>query len=121
MQTKVSPEQRQAAKREIVRQIEQGIETSVARIQSAVSMHRATVYRLLKQVQSEGERALIDGRHGHPVKFRGEALAFVREHCQTSPYVDGHRKPVYSDVLIPRGLIGRLGVILGCRALVLMR
>ena len=35
-------------------------------------------------------------------------------------YVDGHRKPVYSDVLIPRGLVGRLGVILGCRALVLL-
>jgi hypothetical protein len=35
-------------------------------------------------------------------------------------YVDGHRKPVYSDVLIPRGLIGRLGVVLGCRALVLL-
>jgi len=35
-------------------------------------------------------------------------------------YVDGHRKPVYSEVLIPRGLIGRLGVILGCRALVLL-
>jgi len=35
-------------------------------------------------------------------------------------YVDGHRKPVYSDVLIPRGLVGRLGTILGCRALVLL-
>jgi len=35
-------------------------------------------------------------------------------------YLDGHRKPVYSDVLIPRGLIGRLGVILGCRALLLL-
>jgi hypothetical protein len=35
-------------------------------------------------------------------------------------YVDGHRKPVYSEVLIPRGLIGRLGVILGCRALLLL-
>jgi len=35
-------------------------------------------------------------------------------------YIDGHRKPVYSDVLIPRGLVGRLGVILGCRALVLL-
>jgi hypothetical protein len=34
--------------------------------------------------------------------------------------VDGHRKPVYSGVLIHRGLIGRLGVILGCRALVLL-
>jgi len=35
-------------------------------------------------------------------------------------YVDGHHKPVYSDTLIPRGLIGRLGAILGCRALVLL-
>ncbi len=35
-------------------------------------------------------------------------------------YVDGHRKPVYSDVLIPRGLIGRLGVVLGCRELLLL-
>src|SRR2546425_7938020 len=34
-------------------------------------------------------------------------------------YVDGHRKPVYSDVLVPRGPVGRLsGEILGCRALV---
>jgi hypothetical protein len=35
-------------------------------------------------------------------------------------YVDGHRKPVYSEMLLPRGLIGRLGVILGCRALLLL-
>jgi hypothetical protein len=35
-------------------------------------------------------------------------------------YVDGHRKPVYTQQLIPRGLIGRTGKILGCRALVLL-
>ncbi len=35
-------------------------------------------------------------------------------------YVDGHRKPVYTDVLIPRGLVGRLSAILGSRALVLL-
>jgi hypothetical protein len=35
-------------------------------------------------------------------------------------YVDGHRKPVYSAMLLPRGLIGRLGVVLGCRALLLL-
>jgi hypothetical protein len=35
-------------------------------------------------------------------------------------YVDGHRKPVYTEQLIPRGLIGRTGKILGCRALVLL-
>jgi hypothetical protein len=35
-------------------------------------------------------------------------------------YVDGHRKPVYADSLIPRGLIGRTGKVLGCRALVIV-
>jgi hypothetical protein len=35
-------------------------------------------------------------------------------------YIDGHRKPVYADSLIPRGLIGRTGKILGCRALVVL-
>ena len=35
-------------------------------------------------------------------------------------YIDGHRKPVYADSLIPRGLIGRTGKILGCRAQVVL-
>jgi hypothetical protein len=35
-------------------------------------------------------------------------------------YIDGHRKPVYADCLIPRGLIGRTGKILGGRALALL-
>ncbi len=35
-------------------------------------------------------------------------------------YIDGHRKAVYSDVLIPRGLVGRLEKVLGCRALVVL-
>jgi transposase len=39
------------------------------------------------RVQSEGEQALTDGRHGHPVKLRGEVLAFVVERCQTNPCI----------------------------------
>jgi transposase len=50
-------------------------------------MHRTTVYRLLKRVQSEGEQALTDGRHGHPIKLRGEILGLVCEHCQANPCV----------------------------------
>ena len=85
MQTPVTPEQRQAAKREIVRQVEQGVSASVARACSAIPTHRTTVYRLLKLVQSEGESALTDGRHGHPVKLCGEVLTFLKEHCQSHP------------------------------------
>ncbi len=87
MQPLVTPEQRQAARCEIVRQVEQGATASDARMRSAVPMHRTTVFRLLKREQSEGESAFADGRHGHPIKLRGEALAFVREHCQANPCV----------------------------------
>lgn len=39
---------------------------------------------------------------------------------ETIYYVDGHHKPVYSHVRIPRGLIGRTGKVLGSRALTLL-
>jgi transposase len=87
MQLTVTPMPRQAAEREILQQIEQGIAVHDARIHSRVPMHRTTVYRLLKRVQSEGERALTDGRHGHPIKLRGAILALVCEHCQANPCV----------------------------------
>ena len=35
-------------------------------------------------------------------------------------YIDGHRKAVFSDRLIPRGLVARRGAVLGCRALTLL-
>ncbi len=35
-------------------------------------------------------------------------------------YVDGHRKAVHSNKLIPRGLVSRYGKVLGCRALMLL-
>jgi hypothetical protein len=46
-----------------------------------------------------------------PAAGTGEAGAAKHPHALTC-YVDGHRKPVYSGVLIPRGRIGRLSVIL---------
>ncbi|HEY1354333.1 MAG TPA: hypothetical protein VGF67_32390 [Ktedonobacteraceae bacterium] len=44
------------------------------------------------------------------------------DESETPPcfYVDGHRKPVSADCLIPRGLIGRSGNILGGCALALL-
>ena len=50
-----------------------------------------------------------------------EWIAGLWEHDETTVYyVDGHRKPVYSDMRLPRGLIGRTGQILGARALTLL-
>ncbi|HEX4206861.1 MAG TPA: helix-turn-helix domain-containing protein [Ktedonobacteraceae bacterium] len=87
MQSTVTLKPRQVVRCEMVRQMGQGVSVREAMMNSAVPMHRTTVYRLLKRVQSEGESALTDGRHGHPIKLRGEALALVREHCQADPYV----------------------------------
>jgi hypothetical protein len=53
----------------------------------------------------------------HPPHIPAEEAA--QPHALTCS-IDGHRKPVYSDALLPRGLIGRLGVVLGCRALLLL-
>ena len=58
-----------------------------ARSLSAVPMHRATVYRLLKGVRAEGETAYRDERHGHPIKLRGEVRTFLIEVCQATPSI----------------------------------
>jgi transposase len=83
MQTPVISEQLQAARREIVQQVEQGVSAGEARVCSTVPMHRTTVYRLLKRVQHEGEQALVERRHGHPVKLRGDVLTCVMDYCQS--------------------------------------
>jgi transposase len=85
MQPTATLKPRPAARREIVKQIEQGVSVQEARMSSVVPMHRTTVYRLLKRVQREGESGFTDGRHGHPVKLRGEALILLKEHCQSNP------------------------------------
>ncbi|BCL84721.1 hypothetical protein ccbrp13_71860 [Ktedonobacteria bacterium brp13] len=78
------------------------------------------------------EAFLSQVAHGEDTERLTDALAQWTMHLWYPPegaceskrvltcYVDGHRKPVHSDMLIPRGLIGRLGTILGCRALVLL-
>jgi transposase len=100
--TKVTPEQRRAAKQEIIKGVQQGHSAKVARDRSPVQMHRTTVYRLLKRVQSAGANALTDGRHGHPAKLRGDVLALVCEHCQGNPCV--------SSSSVERLLLERFGV-----------
>ncbi len=73
---------RQAARRELVRSVEEGMTAREARRCCPVRMHRTTVYRLLKRVEREGEQALAERRHGHPTKLRGDVLTFVLDYCQ---------------------------------------
>ncbi len=76
--------------------------------------------RLLSQMaQANGAETLTDALAAWTAQLWHPS---EQEHLGQSPafYIDGHRKPVYTEALIPRGLVGRLSTVLGCRALVLL-
>ena len=81
----ISREQRQNAKRQMMELIERGTSVRQAQRKTPVPMHRTTIYRLLKRVQTDGENAYTDGRYGHPTKVRGEVRTFLVEYYQVTP------------------------------------
>jgi len=86
--------------------------------------HRAYGYRhterCLAEVASVGADALLTEALARWTASLWEPRPQGRENLVPVFYVDGHRKPVHADALIPRGLIGRTGKVLGCRALVVL-
>ena len=76
--------------------------------------------RFLSQVaQADGADTFTDGL-AQWTAYLWKPPAASTQAGEPLYYIDGHRKPVYADSLIPRGLIGNSGKILGCRALVLL-
>jgi len=87
--------------------------------------HRAYGYshteRFLSQLaKATGSEVLTTALGSWTTHLWEEDLQDTGEETAPCFYIDGHRKPVYADGLIPRGLIGRTGKILGGRALVLL-
>ena len=87
--------------------------------------HRAYGYchteRFLSQLaKTKGSEALTTTLGSWTTHLWEEGFQDAGEEALPCFYIDGHRKPVYADCLIPRGLIGRTGKILGGRALVLL-
>lgn len=76
--------------------------------------------RFLSEVaQAGGAEALTDAL----AAWTAQLWKPVTEHEEPPGpvfFLDGHRKPVFSDFLLPRGMIGRTGKILGCRTLLLL-
>lgn len=85
MSAPTTPQFRRQAKQEILERVKQGMPVEQARRASQVPIHRAPVYRLLKRVQNQEEGTVVDGRHGHATKLRGEVLTFLTQRCQLSP------------------------------------
>jgi hypothetical protein len=83
------------------------------------SSYRHTERFLSEVAQAGGAETLTDTLAAWTTRLWKPAA----EDCEASvpvSYLDGHRKPVYSDCLIPRGVIGRTGKVLGCRTLFLL-
>jgi hypothetical protein len=82
--------------------------------------YRYTEAFLSQVVHSEGAERLTDALAQWTTQLWQVSDETPEPPRSLTCYIDGHRKPVYTDALIPRGLVGRLSAILGCRALVLL-
>jgi len=82
---KVERNQRQAAREQLITTMLEGRTFEEASKESDAPLKRAMAYRLLRAVRTQGEIALQDGRHGHPVKLRGAARTFLEDYCRQTP------------------------------------
>jgi len=78
----MEPEQRQAAKQQMLELMEAGVSWQAAATTAGVQTSRATAYRWKQEVRTRGEAALQDGRHGHPAKVLPPVLHWLQSRCQ---------------------------------------
>jgi hypothetical protein len=74
-----------------------------------------TVERFLSQVAQAGCAEAFTDALARWIAHLWKPATEDQQPISPPYYVDGHRKPVFSDYLLPRGVIGRTGKILGCR------
>jgi transposase len=79
-----------------------------------------TVERFLSQVAQAGGAEPLTDALARWATLLWKPTCDENQPRSSTYYLDGHRKPVFSDCLIPRGVIGRTGKVLGCRALLLL-
>lgn len=75
----------QAAKIQVVEHMLQGHPWHEAVAAAGLQISRSTAYQLLKRVRTEGEAALIDGRHGHATKLRPPVRQWLEGYWQDRP------------------------------------
>jgi transposase len=57
---------------------------------AGLPISQSTAYRLRQRMRQGGEQALHEGRHGHPIKLRGEVRKFLEETCRQAPHTPSH-------------------------------
>jgi len=78
-------EQRLRARAQLVACMHEGQSWQDAATATGIHISQSTAYRLSQAVRKRGKVALQDGRHGHPIKLRGEARTFLEDSCRQAP------------------------------------
>ncbi len=69
------------ARVQVVEAMEQGLPWHEAAKQAGLQISQSTAYRLRQRMRQGGKQALQEGRHGHPIKRRGEVRQWLEETC----------------------------------------
>jgi transposase len=110
-------EARRAAKAPMVAHMQAGQSWHEAATNEGLQTSRASAYRLLRRVRTEGVVALDDQRHGHPTNVRQPVRDWLATFCRAAPASTGCT--VHAALLERFGLevsvsqINRLRVVLG--------
>jgi putative transposase len=108
-----------AAKAQMVAHMQAGLSWHEAATNASLRTSRASAYRLLRRVRTEGTVALDDQRHGHPTKVRQPVRDWLAAFCRAAPEATG--RTVQAALLGEFGLlisvsqINRLRAALGIR------
>ena len=78
------------ARVQVVEAMEQGHSWHEAAQRAGLEISQSTAYRLRQRMRQAGEQALHEGRHGHPIKLRGEVRKFLEETCRQAPHTPSH-------------------------------
>jgi transposase len=78
------------ARVQVAQAMEQGLPWHEAAKRAGLQISHSTAYRLRQRMRQGGEQALQEGRHGHPIKLRGEVLTFLDEVCRQAPHTPSH-------------------------------
>lgn len=78
-------EQRRVVKAQLVALMQTGQAWQTAAAQAGLQISQSNAYRLWGAFRQHGEMALQYGRHGHPIKLRGEARTFLEDACREAP------------------------------------
>jgi putative transposase len=78
------------ARVQVVEAMEQGLSWHEAAKRAGLQICQSTAYRLRQRMRQGGEQALHEGRHGHPVKLRGEVRKFLEQTCRQAPSTPSH-------------------------------